>query len=209
MTLRFLPPSGCNPGAFLLFLGLFASYGHAQERDSLLTRWVGTHLGRPLHLEFYSDTMLVVNDAQVLNFVATDDSIAATGDTSFAVSYRFAFHRLLLTTEEGKIITMTAQLPLARPLWGRWLGAPVRNSDRNVELFMAQNGSARWRWFPGGTWVEGEWDRYTRIITFMWLPDSIKWTARYDPGGNSLLFDETDEDKGTLILRRVFRRPSN
>ncbi len=166
-------------------------------------------MGRPMHLEFYGDTMLILNDSHVLDFVVSDDSIVAIGDTSFAVSYRFAFNRLLLTTDEGKIITMTAQDPLARPLWGRWLGTPLGKSDRPVELSMFRNGIARWRWFPEGSWVEGEWDRFTRIITFTWLPDSLEWTARYDPGGNSLLFEETDEEKGTLILRRVFRAPSN
>lgn len=211
MAFRYLSQHIILPRISCLALGiaLLAQETQAQQADSLLTRWVGTHMGRPMHLEFYGDTMLILNDSRVLDFVASNDSIVATGDTSFAVSYRFAFNRLLLTTDEGKIITMTSQAPLARPLWGRWFGTPLRNSDRPIELSMFRNGSARWRWFPEGSWNEGEWDRFTRIITFIWLPDSLEWTARYDPGGNSLLFEETDEEKGTLILRRVFRAPSN
>jgi len=177
----------------------------ARTDNPLFRRWVGDYRGRPLNLDFYGDTMLVVNDRYALDFEATSDSVIAYGDTSFAVHYRFALGRLLLRTEEGSIITMAPQPPLARPLFGRWLGGSGRNGNGQIELLMYAAGTARWRWIPGGTWTEGEWDRTSRIILFTWLPDSVAWSGLYDPGGNSLLLEETTPEIGSVILRRFFR----
>lgn len=177
----------------------------ATQADSrLLRRWVGTHEGRPLTLDFYGDTMLVVNDDYALDYRARSGLLEASGDTSFTVSYWFAMERLLLRTEAGNVITMAPQGALARPLDGHWRGT-APGSDLRIELNMQRGGIASWRELPGGGWVSGEWDRASRVITFTWLPDSVIWTGRYDPGGNALLFDEIDLEGGTLILHRVFR----
>ena len=69
----------------------------ADQTDPLLRRWVGHHRNRPIFFDFYSDSMLVVDDIHVLGFAFTWDSIIAYGDTSFAVSYRFSYDRLLIT----------------------------------------------------------------------------------------------------------------
>ncbi len=70
---------------------------------------------------------------------------------------------------------------------------------------------------PGGEWVEGEYDRTTRVIKFTWFPDSLEseadsleWIGQYDPAGNALLFpgtipEESLPDAGTVVLRRAFR----
>jgi hypothetical protein len=182
--------------------------GFVQEPENpLLQRWVGTHKGRPLFLDFYSDTMLVVNDAKVADFYTTRDSIVVYGDTSFAVHYRFALDRLLLRTIEGNVITMASQGPLARPLWGHWLGEVGRFSNRQIELRLFGVGTAWWRWLPGGERTEGEWDRFSRIITFTWLPDSTVWTGLYDPMANQLVFEETVPESGVTVLHRSYRRP--
>ncbi len=182
----------------------------AQRQESLLQRWVGTtHEGRPLFLDFYGDTMLVVNDRHVADFRLRGDTLIAVGDTSFAVHYRFApMDRLLLRTEDGHIITMSRQGPLARPLWGNWLGRPIRLPDRVIELRMTASGVAYWRWLAQGGWTEGEWDRFHRKISFTWLPDSTVWEGLYDPEAGQLLFDETEPESGVTILRRFFRRRS-
>lgn len=177
----------------------------AQTDERLRKRWVGTLNGRTLHLEFYGDSMLVVNDEHALDYRTTEDSIVALGDTSLAVGYRFAVGRLLLFTEPGEVVTMSEQDALARPLEGRWLGAPSRWTDQQVELIMNRGGTARWRRAPGGAWVQGEWDRVTRLLRFTWLPDSTVWSGQYDPAGNAVLFEEGPADGGTVVLRRVFR----
>jgi len=196
-------------GMVLLAVGAIvmaaAATPQAQADNPLLRRWVGTHQRQTLHLDFYGDTMLVVNDAHVLDFVATQDSIIAFGDTSFAVHYRFALGRLLLRTVEGNVITMAPQPALARPLFGHWLGTPNGNGQTRIELWMRANGTALWRETPGGTWTNGEWDRTSRIISFTWFPDSVAWSGLYDPGGNSLLLEETTPEFGSVILRRFFR----
>jgi hypothetical protein len=182
----------------------------AQRQESLLQRWVGTtHEGRPLFLDFYADTMLVVNDRYIADFEMRGDTLIAVGDTSFTVHYRFApMDRLLLRTEDGHILTMSRQGPLARPLWGNWLGRPIRSPDRILELRMTPSGVAYWRWLAQGTWTEGEWDRFHRRISFTWLPDSTVWEGLYDPAAGQLLFDETEPESGVTILRRFFRRRS-
>jgi hypothetical protein len=178
----------------------------AQADDPLLRRWVGTHRGRPLHLEFYGDSMLVVNDARVVDYYTSRDSLVAYGDTAFAVNYWFALGRLLLRTEEGSVVTMSEQNALARPITGRWIGSPSGRSDREVQVNMSRDGTARWRWVPGGGWTEGEWDRVSRNLTFTWMPDSTTWTGQYEPVGNAILFEQTFPGWGFLILRRLFRR---
>ncbi len=189
----------------LAFLG--AGHMNAQSTDNpLLKRWVGLHRGRPLYLDFYGDSMLVVDDARVVDYYTTRDSIVAYGDTTFSATYWFALGRLLLRSPEGSIVTMTAQSALARPITGRWIGSPTSQSDRVVELFMQRDGTARWRWIPGGSWTEGEWDRFSRNVTFTWLPDSATWQGQYEPEGNGMLFDRAAPGWGLLILRRFFRR---
>jgi hypothetical protein len=198
---------------------LMAAAPGQEEESRLLRRWVGTHYNRPLHLDFYGDTMLVVNDMYAVDYYVVDDSIVAYGDTSFSVSYWFSRDRLLLQTEEGRIVTFSEQLKLARPLHGgRWRGGEIGAED-DMELVLIRGGIARWRTYPGpGEWSDGEWDRSTRIITFTWfpdtavvdevdeeVPDSVQWVAQYDPEGSALLFPETIPDKGTVVLRRILR----
>ena len=157
--------------------------------------------------------MVLVNDRHISDFIVLGDSISVFGDTSFAVHYRFASDparsriHLIVRTEEGKVITMSRQGLLARPLWGQWIGSPGRDSDRQILLRMMATGVAYWRWSPGSEWTEGEWDRFHRQITFMWLPDSTTWEGMYDPMAGQMLFNETVPESGITILRRFFRRP--
>jgi len=169
-----------------------------QSGDRLMNRWVGIHDGRQWWIDFYGDTMLVVDDTLVLGFRATRDSLIAYGDTSFAVSYWFVRDRLLVQTVEGEIVTMAPQDLMARPLSGEWRGT-------GIQLRMDRGGGARWRQVTGGPWTWGEWDRRTRTITFTWLPDSTIWTAQYDPPAAALLFQEIPPDGGPVILHRALR----
>jgi hypothetical protein len=213
--------------AMVLFTVLFfPAFAPAQEQgvestpltwmDSLQTRWVGTHLGRPLHIDFYADTMVVVNDRHVSDYEATRDSIVVFGDTTFAVHYRFALDRMIVRTDSGNVITMSAQGTLARPLRGNWFGSPLRMRELQIELQMNASGAAYWRSLPRGAWIEGEWDRFSREITFTWLPDTLAgrpdstlWVGMYHPARSQLLFDSTLSESGVTILRRFFRRPRN
>ncbi len=213
--------------AMVLFTVLFfPTFASAQEQvaesgpltwmDSLQTRWVGTHLGRPLHIDFYADTMVVVNDRHVSDYEATRDSIIVFGDTTFAVHYRFALDRMIVRTDSGHVITMSAQGSLARPLRGNWFGSPLRRRELQIELQMNASGAAYWRTLARGSWIEGEWDRFSREITFTWLPDTLagrpdstQWVGMYDPARSQLLFDSTLSESGVTILRRFFRRPRN
>ncbi len=72
-----------------------------------------------------------------------------------------------------------------------------------IELRIAPGGKARWRQ-PGRLWVEGEWDRASRLITFVW-PDETEWRAQYDPMGNALLLEETVAGSESTILRKTYR----
>jgi hypothetical protein len=176
----------------------------AAQRDSVLShRWVGIHLRQPLQFEFYGDTMLIVNDEHVLDFRLTDDSLVATGDTTVRGRYRMALGRLLFETADG-VVTMSTQSSLARPLTGRWQGTLGTPEAVDIELVIRVDGTARWRRLPDGRWSDGEWDRETRIITFIWADES-EWRGHYDPDGNAILFDRTLPDAETSILRRVFR----
>jgi len=176
----------------------------AGQRDSVLaSRWVGTHQSRPLQFEFYGDTMLVVNDQWALSFRLTRDSLVAFGDTSIVGRYRVVRDRLLLETPSG-MVTMAPQSYLARPLDGRWVGELGTPDGAGLELIISPGGRARWRTLEGGRWIEGEWDRASRIITLVW-PDETEWKGQYDPVGNALLLEQTVEGAGSTILRRAFR----
>jgi len=188
----------------LFAAGLLVPTVAAGQRDSLLAhRWVGVHLGRGLQLEFYGDTMLVVNDQHVLDFRLTHDSLVAFGDTSVVGRYRLVLQRLLLETPDG-VVTMAFQSPLARPLTGHWQGSLGTADGVETELVIAPDGTARWRRLPEGAWTYGEWDRETRVITFTWS-DETEWRGQYDPIGNAMLFEVTVADAEPTILRRVFR----
>ncbi len=178
----------------------------SQCETQLRGRWVGLHQRETLGLEFYGDTMLVVNDQHALNFRATSDSLIATGDTSVAGRYWFSSCHLLLETADGSVITMSSQMVLARPLTGRWVGDLGTPDAAQAELRLAANGTARWHLLPDGSWTQGEWERETRIITFTWAgSDSIPWIGHYDVEGNAILFDHTVPGSHTVIFRRVFR----
>jgi hypothetical protein len=152
-----------NTAMVLFTVLLFPAFAPAQEQvadsgpltwmDSLQTRWVGTHLGRPLHIDFYADTMVVVNDRHVSDYEATRDSIIVFGDTTFAVHYRFAMDRMIVRTDSGNVITMSAQGTLARPLRGNWFGSPLRRRELQIELQMNASGAAYWRTLPRGAWI--------------------------------------------------------
>jgi hypothetical protein len=173
-----------------------------QGAQELSGRWVGSQQGRTLTLDFYADTMLVVNDLHALDYETRHDTLYASGDTSFTVRYWFALDRLLLQTENGEVVTMAHQGPLARPLDGEWRGA--WDPTRMLRLHLDRGGTAQYRIDPATNWTSGEWDRSSRTIQFTWLPDSTVWTGQYDPGGNALLFDSLP-NHGTLFLHRAFR----
>lgn len=188
----------------LLAVGTIVPAPAAAQRDSVLAnRWVGVHLRRGLQLEFYGDTMLVVNDEHVLDFRLTRDSLVAFGDTSVVGRYRLVLQRLLLETPDG-VVTMAVQSPLARPLTGHWRGPLGTDDGVETELVIAADGSARWRRLSRGSWTHGEWDRETRVITFTWS-DETEWSGQYDPVGNAMLFEATVPGAQATILRRVFR----
>ncbi len=178
----------------------------------LLSRWVGTHQGRPLHLDFYGDTMLVVNDQHTAAFTATRDSLYVvpdyfrpSQDTTFTVAYWFARDRMLLQTVDNEVITMAPQSLEARPLHGLWRGSASRRPGRTIDLYMQRGGLAQWQERPGGEWIQGEWTRRSRTLEFLWLPDSVRWDGRHDPGGDAIQFLEIDPESGTVILRRALR----
>ena len=175
---------------------------HQQGDPRLAGRWVGTYEGHALTFDFYSDTMLVVNDDDALSFEARRGSLRAWGDTSFTVTYWFVLDRLLLQTEDDQVVTMAHQDTLARPLDGVWRGSWDEQST--IRLHLYKGGVAQFRVDPGSHWTQGEWDRASRTIQFTWLPDSTVWVGQYDPGGNALLFDSLP-GHGTLFLHRAFR----
>ena len=189
----------------VLAAGVAARQG-SQCETSLKGRWVGLHHNETLELDFYGDTMLVVNDKYAANYRATSDSLIATGDTTVTARYWFSVCRLLLEAPDGSVITMTAQQPLARPLTGRWVGELGTPDGARAELRLAPGGTARWHRLPNGPWTDGEWERETRIITFTWAgADTIPWIGHYDVEGNALLFDHTVPGSRTSIFQRVFR----
>jgi len=189
----------------LVLTALVAGAASFQAESRLLRRWVGTHEGSALWLDFYGDTMVVVNDRMPANFRTSRGRLEVWGsDTAFTVSYWYNLDRLLLRTADGDVITMAPQDSLARPLDGDWRGSGF-GSDRQFEVKLLRGGVASWRVLPGGAWRSGEWDRTSRLITFTWLPDSVVWTAQYDPGGSALIVVGAEPDSATVILRRAFR----
>jgi hypothetical protein len=188
----------------LAALGAGASV-HAQADTLTAYRWVGTHQGRPLWLDFYGDSMLVVDDVHVCSYRVTRDSLEAQGDTTFAVSYSVVLDRVLLETPEGAVVTMARQDHLARPMHGQWRGSEIGGTGRRIEMYLRRGGPARYRELPGGTWIRGEWNRRSRQISFVWLPDSLTWTGMYDPGGAALQVSDTTGGGSTIILRHVIR----
>jgi hypothetical protein len=188
-----------------ILLALIAGAASFQAESRLLRRWVGTHQGQALWLDFYGDTMLVINDDKVASFRTNRGRLDVWGpDTTFTVSYWYVLDRLLLRTAEGDVVTMAPQDSLARPLTGDWRGSAF-GSNRELELWMGRGGVARWRELSGGGWNNGEWDRASRLITFTWLPDSVMWAAQYDPGGSALIVTGAEPDSATVILRRAYR----
>ncbi len=192
-----------------------AQADETQQTDPLLRRWVGHHRNRPIFFDFFGDSMLVVDDIHVLGFAFTWDSIIAYGDTSFAVSYRFSYDRLLITTESGTVFTMAPQDIMARPISApggsrmptRWIS---ETSLGTVEVQMREGGWARWRLIPGGSWQSGEWDRSARDIKFAWVSrdgevqDTTLWTGVYD-APDAMIFEETVPESGITIFRRTMR----
>lgn len=196
-----------------LLLACATAPAAAQQADSSgLGRWVGIHRERSLTLEFYGDTMLVVGDRYPLNYHLTADSIIATGDTSLAVRYRRSYGKLLLETADGDIITMSPQIPLGRPLTGRWVGdLDTAGTAQLIELRLNGDRSAEWRALPSGKKEFGEWDRQTRKVTVTWS-NGGEWSGLYDPLRNTLLLEPVTDSTGAVqpggatgILRRVFR----
>jgi hypothetical protein len=198
-----------NASPLLLLLTLAAGAATRQGSQcetSLRGRWVGLHHNVTLELEFYGDTMLVVNDQYPLHYRATSDSLVGTGDTTVTARYWFSVCRLLLETPDGALITMSSQPMLARPLTGRWVGDLGTPDGGRAELRLSSDGKARWHLLPNGSWTQGEWERETRIITFTWAgADTIPWVGHYDVEGNALLFDHTVPGSRTTIFQRVFR----
>lgn len=192
--------------AFLILTAVgLASTAWAQESPApLLQRWIGRYDNQPLALDFYDDTMVVVNDQFAASFRATYDSLAVFGDTSFTVAYWFSMGRLLLQTRDGKVVTMSRQSDLARPIEGLWRGSSPSDGQA-VVIQMWRGGAARRRTLPEGAWIDGQWDRNSRMIQFTWRPDSTTWTATYDPLGQALLFTDANPTVGTLVLRKVYR----
>ena len=186
-----------------------------EQADPLLRRWVGHHRNRPIFFDFHGDSMLVVDDVHVLGFSFTWDSIIAYGDTSFAVSYRFSYDRLLITTESGTVFTMAPQSIMARPIGApggsrmptRWISETALGS---VEVEMREGGWARWRLSPGGSWQSGEWNRSARDVEFTWVKvegevaDTTLWTGVYD-APHAMIFEETFPESGITIFRRTIR----
>ena len=198
-----------RPIAVALLAAGVALTGAAFQSHPILKRWVGTHQRRPLVLDFYGDSMLLVNDEYVTDFRLTDRRLSVSGDTSFSVTYWFALDRMMIETGEGTLVTMAEQDLLARPMFGRWIGSGF-SSNRRIELYLERGGVARWRRLPGGGWTRGEWERRSRTITFTWLPDSTVWTGQHDPLGSALLFEataleDTELEGETFVLWHSYR----
>ena len=208
----------------LTVLAVWPAQGQPTAPDPLLRRWVGTHLGRPLFLDFYGDSLLVVNDYWVLGFWYGPDSLIAYGDTSFAVRYRFSYDKLLIENAEGNTVTMSPQPTLARPVFGgrgTWATWIARADSGQLELQITRIGKrARWRRVPGGRWVEGTWRQLGRTFTFEWdstgaltppvegLPaDSThQWSGLYDARAHQFIFEHTEPGTRVAIFRHRLRR---
>ncbi len=206
-----LPEHRCFVPRWLsLALLLTPAAAFAQQEDTtLLRRWVGNYLEKPLTLEFYGDTMLVVGDRHALTYRMTYDSIVAEGDTSVVARYRLSHGRLLLEIPDGNVITMATQKTLGRPLTGRWAGdVDTSGTAIPIELNINPDRTACWHTTPDGKWTIGEWERETRVVTLTW--ENGEWGGLYDPQRNSLILepvsDSTHASSGPRgVLRRVFR----
>ena len=63
----------------LVMAALLGAMPAVAQRDTTLTkRWVGLHLERPLELEFYGDTMLVVNDRYSTELAEKKQALSAS-----------------------------------------------------------------------------------------------------------------------------------
>lgn len=202
MRVHLMP--GSSNKTVLLLAGLLVLPTTVQQ-GTLTGRWVGQHRNVTLHLEFYGDTMLVVNDRHALNYRATSDSLIASGDTTIIGRYWFSLGRLILETTGGAVLTMSRQPALARPLTGRWVGELGTADGTAAELLVLPGGVARWRGLSGGSWAHGEWERQSRVITFVWAADSTDWVGHYDVDGNAIVFAHTVPGSRTAIFRRAFR----
>ena len=197
-----------------LLFPLAAGAQSAQPKDTALEkRWVGNYLERPLTLEFYGDTMLVVGDRHALDYRLTGDSLIANGDTTIRARYRLAYGRLLLEVPDGNVITMAPQRTLGRQLTGHWIGSvDSAGTAIPVELNLYNDRTACWRVTPDGKWMRGEWDRDSRTVTMIW--DNGEWIGRYDPQGNALVLKPAvDSSQGTTpspagTLQHAFRGPA-
>lgn len=196
-----------------LALGIFApAAGLAGQENPLLQRWVGRHPpNRPLFLDFYSDSMLVVNDRHVTDFWYTGDSLVVFGDTTFTVRYEFRYDKMLIHTADGTTVTMSHQPISARPIhggqlgtWGSWVASTADGASLLLEMTRS-GGRARWRHIPGGSWTVGEWEKDARTIRFEWEPDSTTWVAQYDAVGHQLIFEQTEPGTSVTIFRRYYR----
>jgi hypothetical protein len=191
-------------GALVIGMAVLTHHATAQTDTALLKRWVGNYPpGRVLNLEFYGDTMLVLNDRHGLSVRITTDSIIGTGDTTFTCRYRTVLGRLLLEAPDGTVITMASQPALARPFTGRWLGELAVGDRPAAEIIVYEYGTAKWRRVGEDKWITGEWERATRVVTFTWS-DNTEWTGQYDPIGNAVLFEQTVAESGTSVFRRTF-----
>ncbi len=184
-----------------------------QEINPLFQRWVGRNPNnRPIFLDFYGDSMVVVNDVFVSSFISTRDSLVVFGDTSFAVSYEFRLDRMLIHNADGSTMTMSTQPLSARPIFGgrigQWASWYARlGNGRGISLEINRSGDrARWRPAAGGSWRQGEWDRDARTIVFTWLPDSTEWRGSYDAAGHQIIFEEIETGSGVAIFRRAYRQ---
>lgn len=190
----------------VILLGLQSvdlSYVHGQESGPPLDgeeeefplphlRWVGIRQNCcptiALWMEFYPDSMLLINDVSILRTRAlkyriTEDSIVATGDTLIRLRYELVLDRLILYTPEGLVITMAPQSRLARPIFGAWIGTFETDSGSTAILLqLFANGNATWRRLPNGESHSGEWDKNVRTFRFTWDTDSVD----VDPDGQLL-----------------------
>ncbi|MFQ5550700.1 MAG: hypothetical protein ACE5FJ_05635 [Gemmatimonadales bacterium] len=201
-----------RPIIVLAVLASTSSATSAQDggrRAPLSGRWVGVKSNVPTRgfwIEFFNDSLLVVDDRYPLRYVLTPDSLIAVGDTTVIAAYERVADRLLLYTPEGLVITMSPQSDLARPLAGLWIGELGLEQNDRAELVLFKNGAAQWRRVPGGEWQVGEWDRTVRTITLSWEADSTQWVGFHDPPGNALQFVNTLEGGGSVVFRKTFRQ---
>jgi hypothetical protein len=202
-----------------LGLGLLASDAAGQKNDPLEKRWVGTLNRQALFLDFFGDSMLVVNDRIIMDYWAGPDSIIAyNADTSFALQYRAVYDKLLIETADGITVTMSPQPIQARPVfsgfgwdWGRWI---ARSRGEVIQLYIKRigNGARFTTNSSARKGLSGRWRRAGRTFTFTWEtpteenPDSTQiWMGHFDAEGHQFLFDDTGPETDMAIFRRRHR----